>query len=348
MTTRNCKRAIGLGLVLSWAAACSGSPTARDRGAGGFNAGGNAGGGTSGNANGAAGGKTSGSATGGSGGGAGGSATGGAASSGTGGGMAGGNDAGAAGSGFNGGGGASGGRTFKRPPANASWDYQLGGPYTPPAGVQVVGRDRTAAPAPGLYNICYINGFQIQPHESSFWSSQHPTLILKDAAGNPVIDADWNETLLDTSTAAKRNELAAVLGTWIAKCKGDGFDAVDIDNLDSYARSKNLLTPANNVALMALLSTMAHQNGLAISQKNASDLLGSVAMMGTDFAVVEECNRYSECEAYTAAYGNLVFIVEYRQQDFQTGCTKYPQLSIVLRDLELSTPASGGYVYQGC
>ena len=246
-------------------------------------------------------------------------------------------------------GGASGGTTgIVLPTANASFDYQIGGAYTPPSGVKIVSRDRNSAPAAGLYNICYVNGFQAQSDEESFWTSQHPTLILRDSSGNPVIDADWGEMLLDTSTDTKRTQLAAIVGSWIAQCKTDGFNAVEIDNLDSYSRSNGLLTEANNIAFMALLSAIAHQNGLAIAQKNSSELVGSAAAMGTDFAVVEECNRYSECDTYTAVYGNLVFIIEYRTQDFQVGCSTYPELSIVLRDLNVSTPSSSSYVYQGC
>lgn len=49
------------------------------------------------------------------------------------------------------------------PDAGEPFDYQLGGAYTPPTGVRTVVRDRTAAPAPGLYNICYVNAYQAQP-----------------------------------------------------------------------------------------------------------------------------------------------------------------------------------------
>jgi hypothetical protein len=246
-------------------------------------------------------------------------------------------------------GGSSGGATgVVLPTANAPFDYQIGGAYAPPNGVKVVSRDRNSAPADGLYNICYVNGFQVQPDEESFWTSQHSTLVLRDSSGNPIIDADWDEMLLDTSTDTKRTQLAAIIGGWIAQCKADGFNAVEIDNLDSYSRSSGLLTQANNIAFMALLSATAHQNGLAIAQKNSSELLGSAGAMGTDFAVVEECNRYSECDTYTAVYGNLVFVIEYRAQDFQVGCSAYPELSIVLRDLDVSTPSSSSYVYQGC
>ncbi len=78
-----------------------------------------------------------------------------------------------------------GGGTIALPPANGMLDYQLGGAYTPPAGVVVVSRDRTASPAPGIYNICYVNGFQTQSDERSFWLTEHPELLLRDASGDP-------------------------------------------------------------------------------------------------------------------------------------------------------------------
>jgi hypothetical protein len=234
------------------------------------------------------------------------------------------------------------------PPVGGKLDYQLGGAYTPPAGVSIVSRDRTASSASGVYNICYVNGFQIQPDEESFWKNQHPDLILKDGSGNPVIDADWNEMLIDVSTPAKQTAVAAIVGGWINGCAAAGFDAIEIDNLDSYARSGGRLTEANAVATMTLLSQTAHARGLAIAQKNSSELVDRKATMGTDFVVAEECNRYSECDVYRGAYGDHVLVIEYRSQDFSSGCSKYPTLSIVLRDLDLVMPTQSGYVYDGC
>jgi hypothetical protein len=237
--------------------------------------------------------------------------------------------------------------TTTLPPVNAKADYQLGGAYAPPTGVTVVSRDRNATPAVGIYNICYINGFQIQPDEEAFWTGQHPELVLKDN-GNPVIDTEWNEILIDVSTAAKRDGVAAIVGSWIDGCKTAGFDAIEIDNLDSYARSHALLTEDTNVAAMALFSAHAHAKGLAIAQKNSSELVARKAELATDFAVAEECNRYSECDAYRAGYADHVIVIEYRPQDFTTGCTAYPGLSIILRDLDLVTPATAAYVYDAC
>jgi hypothetical protein len=52
--------------------------------------------------------------------------------------------------------------------------------------------------------------------------------------------------------------------------------------------------------------------------------------------------------AYTSAYGDHVIGIEYRRTDFDVGCAAYPNLSIVLRDRDLVTPAQSGYVYDGC
>jgi hypothetical protein len=234
------------------------------------------------------------------------------------------------------------------PEANAGFDYQIGGGYDPPAGVTIVSRDRGDTPAPGIYNICYVNGFQAQQSENALWLEDHPDLVLRDEQGEPVIDPDWNEMLLDTSSEEKRAGLAQVVGGWIQGCADSGFDAVEIDNLDTYSRSGDRLSEANNVAFMKLLSDIGHQAGLAMGQKNSAEIVGSKDEMGTDFAVAEECNHWDECGDYQAGYGDLVFIIEYADADFTKGCQEFPELSIVRRDVDVTTPGSGTYKFEGC
>jgi hypothetical protein len=234
------------------------------------------------------------------------------------------------------------------PPPHAAFDYQLGGAYPPPAGVTVVSRDRNATPASGLYNICYVNGFQIQPEEASMWQAQHADLILRDSAGDPVIDAQWNEMLIDVSTPSKRTAVTAIVNGWVDGCKQAGFDAVEIDNLDSYSRSQGLLTADDAVAAMRAFADHAHADHLVIAQKNSAELVVRRAELGTDFAVAEECNHYNECDTYTAGYGNSVLVIEYAQADLDAGCANFPQLSIVLRDRNLVTPDQPGYVFGRC
>ena len=234
------------------------------------------------------------------------------------------------------------------PPPNAGFDYQLGGAYPPPAGVTVVSRDRTEAPAPGLYNICYVNGFQIQPGDVAWWKAQHPDLMLRGKDGKLVIDPDWDEIMLAPTTPKRRAALAGVIGQWIAACAADGFDAVEIDNLDTFTRSHKLITEDDAVAQMRLFADAAHALGLPIAQKNSAEIVGRRAEMDTDFAVAEECNRYTECDAYTRGYGDHVLVIEYRRRDFDPGCAAFPNLSIVLRDVDLVTPTDKGYVYASC
>jgi hypothetical protein len=248
--------------------------------------------------------------------------------------------------GANSGGGSSG--DLNLPESNAPFDYQLGGGYSPSQGVSVVTRDREDVPEEGLYNICYVNGFQTQPQDNDWWLEEHADLVLHDENGDPVEDEDWGEYLLDTSSDEKQLALLEVVGPWIEGCKNAGFDAVEIDNLDTYSRSNERLTEDSNVAFMARLSALAHANGLAIGQKNSAELVPRALELGTDFAVAEECNHYDECADYKKHYGDRVFIIEYSKPDFDKGCRDFPELSIVLRDVNLNTPNSNSYVFDGC
>jgi hypothetical protein len=234
------------------------------------------------------------------------------------------------------------------PTANAGFDYQLGGAYPPPAGVSIVSRDREEAPVAGLYNICYVNGYQAQTEAESWWLTTHPDLVLRDASGTPIKDPDWNELILDISTPAKRDQLAVIVGDWIAGCRTAGFQAVEVDNLDTYSRSGGRLTQDQAVAYARLLSDRAHASLLAFAQKNSAEIVSRRAEMGADFVVAEECNRWSECDVYTAAYGNQVFVIEYRRVDFDKGCGDFPDLSIILRDVQLRPAGTTGYVRDAC
>ncbi|MFE2941821.1 endo alpha-1,4 polygalactosaminidase [Streptomyces sp. NPDC059255] len=236
-----------------------------------------------------------------------------------------------------------------QPKANDPFDYQLGGAYDPPAGVRTVIRDRTAKPAPGVFNICYVNAYQTQPDAVGWWQKNHPDLLLRDADGDTVIDEDWDEPLLDISTADRRERLAGIVGGWIDGCARDGFDAVEADNLDSYLRSDSLLDREQATAFARLLAARAHRAGLSIGQKNAVEMSGARDAIGFDFAVAEECGRYDECGEYAEAYDDKVLVVEYRRPDFTAACEAWgDRLSIVLRDLDVVPAGEPGHVNERC
>jgi hypothetical protein len=228
------------------------------------------------------------------------------------------------------------------PPLHADFDYQIGGAYPPPAGVRIVSRDRTASPAPGLYNICYVNAFQAQPDERASWPAD---LLLRDAHGKVVVDEDWGEALLDIGTAAKRERVAARVDRWIDDCAAKGFDAIEPDNYDSYTRSQHLLTANDATAFITLLSRHAHARQLAIAQKNTVELAGLRKQTGLDFAVAEECAEYDECGEYAKAFDDRVIVIEYSDSGLRKARSGFGgRLSIVRRDLDVSTPGSAGYV----
>lgn len=218
-------------------------------------------------------------------------------------------------------------------PTGTDVDYQLGGDRSVPTHVGIVVRDRSSRPVAGRYNVCYVNGFQTQPDEQAFWK-QHSRLILR-LGGRPVLDAGWGEQLLDTRTAARRTALAQIVGRWIVGCARSGFQGVELDNLDSFSRSRGLISPAANQAMARLLVVRAHRAGLAVAQKNWSEWDGRT--VGFDFAIAEECGRYGECGRYVRHYGSRVLVVEYRRADFARTCAAWGnRLAVVLRDRDLS------------
>ena len=242
-----------------------------------------------------------------------------------------------------------------RPPVAGVFDYQIGGSYQPAAAVDIVDRDRSSHPAPGVYNICYVNAFQTQPNEQHFWLTNHPHLLLR-RNGHYLRDPDWpGEFLLDTSTAAHRRAIAAIVGRWIDGCAHDGFDAVEPDNLDSWTRhgARGLITRSDNLDLATLLVRRAHAAGLAIAQKNAVEISGAGhGRVGFDFAIAEECSVYHECSGYLKAYGRHVIEIEYTDNPrsaYTRACHAHGgEISIILRDRDVRPRSSAQYRYEHC
>ncbi|GAA2268741.1 endo alpha-1,4 polygalactosaminidase [Kitasatospora cystarginea] len=232
------------------------------------------------------------------------------------------------------------------PPVHAGFDYQIGDPYTPPPGVAIVSRDHTASPAAGMYNVCYVNAFQAQPDEQGQWPAD---LLLHDAHGQVVVDSDWNEALLDISTTDRRARVAARVDQWIDECAGKGFNAVELDNYDSYTRSNGTLTAADAEAFITLPAAHAHARGLAVGQKNSADLAGDRSRTHLDFAVAEECAEYDECGTYASAFADHVLVIEYTDQGLRSACSAFgSRLSIVRRDKGVTAPDHNDYVRRTC
>jgi hypothetical protein len=220
--------------------------------------------------------------------------------------------------------------------------------------VRIVTRDVTERPAAGTYGICYVNAFQTQPQDASWWLRHRPALLLRTSAGAVVHDPGWpGEMLLDTSSPARRSAILAVLAGQFAHCRHVGYRAVEPDNLDSWSRSGGRLTMRDNAALAAGLVRLGHSLGLAVAQKNDTDMLALHGLTRFDFAVAEECEVFAECSAYTRVYGRHVIEIEYAdaggRRSFAAACrARGASISIVYRDRDLVPRGAAGYVYAHC
>ncbi len=250
---------------------------------------------------------------------------------------------------------------FAPPPVNAGFDYQIGGDYPLPEGVSIVSRDwfiGRAAEQP-VYSICYVNAFQTQadergvdrPDELSNWPRK---LVLSELGDDP----NWGgEYLVDVSTANKRRQAARWVGQMIDGCADKGYEAVELDNLDSWTRFDGTplarevpFSKPDSLAFARLLAKRAHARDLAVAQKNTVDVGRRQARrVGFDFAIAEQCARYDECNAYRRVHGNNVIAIEYGRRSFREACRRVgDEISVVLRDVLVTKPGSPSYVYDAC
>lgn len=247
------------------------------------------------------------------------------------------------------------------PPTSGAFDYQLGEPYEVDGSLDAVALDSSQTPPEGVYGICYVNGFQTQPGESAEWLSKRGDLLLRDASGAPVVDPDWpDEYILDPSTSEQREGILAVLEPFIRGCAAAGFDAVEIDNLDTFTRFDGAaevrgasIDESGALALAARYVEIAHHAGLAIGQKNAAELADrGREELGFDFAVAEECGAFDECAIYTAAYGPQVLQIEYTDNlpgGAEAVCSDPQRAPLtVIRDRDLVAAGAPGHFRQQC
>jgi hypothetical protein len=124
-------------------------------------------------------------------------------------------------------------------------------------------------------------------------------------------------------------------------CVAKGFDAIEPDNIDGYAnRSGFPLTYRDQLAYNRMLSTQAHERGLAIALKNDTAQVADLVSY-FDFAVVEECFRYKECAAYSPFVnrGKAVLAAEYDTRKKATKCARARELrfSLIFKNLKLDS-----------
>lgn len=226
-----------------------------------------------------------------------------------------------------------------RPP-DAQWQYQLQGTIdrsnparvfdidgadTPRATVRALQRD-------GRYVVCYFSAGTYEDFRSD--SRRLPARV----RGRPV-EGFEEERWLDIR---RLDVIAPVLRDRMRACARKGFDAVEPDNVDGFDNATGFpLTGSDALRFTRWLASTAHRLGLAVGLKNATDLVSALAPR-FDFAVVEECFQYDECDRYSpfVKRGKPVYEVEYAGT-LRRLCPRAARLGIntILKGVDLKAPS---------
>jgi hypothetical protein len=197
------------------------------------------------------------------------------------------------------------------------WDWQIG---------VVTPVERTGRRAVDLYDV---DGFLTTPAEVQAIHTTWPAATLAHPKVVCYLDAAWEDYRPDASAPGHGGHFpASTLGNvyygypeerWldfrqldalkpmleerIAMCAAKGFDAVEIDDIDSFDPPGTTgfhLTPGDAQNFLAFAFNLIHRRGMTALWKN-SPLLSWWGRRYTDGAVVEECFVGHDCRAAQVA-----------------------------------------------
>jgi hypothetical protein len=197
-------------------------------------------------------------------------------------------------------------------PRPMRWDWQIG--RTTPL-------QRTGKHAVDIYDI---DGFLTTPAEVHTIASRWQASTLAHPKTVCYLDLAWEDYRPDASPSPRGSFPAAALGNvyygypeerWvdfrqldalkpmlrdrIGMCARKGFDAVELDDIDSFDPPSTTgfrLTPGDAQNFLAYAFNLIHQDGMTGLWKN-SPLLSWWGRQYADGAVLEECYTYHMCSA---------------------------------------------------
>lgn len=160
-----------------------------------------------------------------------------------------------------------------------------------------------------VHVVCYFSAGTAED-----WRSDYRQFTASDKSKQ--LD-DWEgEYILDTRSANVRT----IMANRIKTMKDTGCDGIEPDNVDGYSYGSGFpLTRQTALDYLDFLQKTAHDNGMTVALKNSGDLVTSTLPSGKkvteafDWALIEECYKYKECDAYRpfVQAGKAAVIVEY-------------------------------------
>jgi hypothetical protein len=228
-----------------------------------------------------------------------------------------------------------------KPVAGLSWQWQIGGgTIDPNLAVDVFDIDweEDASVVAQLHQagkkvICYVSVGSWEDWRAD--ASSFPAAVLgNDYPGWP------GEKFVDIRAQALRDIMAKRLDV----CKTKAFDALEPDNMDVFSDNSGFpLTQADGVDYAKWLATECHARGMAIVQKNASEITANIQSV-YDGALTEDCYNDGWCadmQPYIDA-NKPVFACEYTSSIFTAACAwgKPKKYSFILKSLDLNAPVT--------
>jgi hypothetical protein len=230
-------------------------------------------------------------------------------------------------------------RRPSRPP-DAPWQYQLQGAVDRSNGARVFDVDGAETPAEtvralqraGRYVVCYFSA-------GTYESFRSDSRRLPASVRGRAVEGYGNERWLDIR---RLDVIAPLLRARMRTCARKGFDAVEPDNVDGYANPTGFpLRRSDALRFTRWLARTARGLGMAVGLKNSTGLVSALAPH-FDFAVVEQCLQYDECERYRpfVRRGKPVYEVEYEGTP-QSVCPRAGRLGIntIVKDVDLTAPS---------
>ena len=167
----------------------------------------------------------------------------------------------------------------------------------------------------GAKAICYVDAGTDEP-----FRPDHQAFVDFDTAcggclfGKPVGGFREEHWLDIDDGQGQRTFILGQVSARVDRCKTDGFDAVEFDNVEAYPNNTGLpISEATQLLFNTALANLAHTKGLTVGLKNDVAQVTELRPY-FDFAINEECQEFNECSTLDpfVVAGKPVYQVEYQ------------------------------------